>query len=625
MGDTQWTVSLPHRRPLETSLTETTRTNSCTPWRARLRLACQQLGRYLANAWLLTLLGAGAAFAGSTPVLLDDRATSVDLWPAVTLLSDPGKSLRLDTVLASSGAFTRPTTSHATLGLRTDAVWLRIPLAVGESGQGDWVLDIDYAVLNRIDVYLLADRRVVQQALLGNLQRPSDGGRTARTPATMLRLQPSTAYELVLRVENIGAMILPITLSRPGAYHARALNEQMLQGLLAGAGLCLLLYSLVQWAGTREPLFSKYALLISGSLLFSVLQFGIGAQYLWGDNHWMELHMGGLSALIAASGSFLFIEQVLAGPRRSRHFSRVMKGGAAVLLLTAVAYALGVIDVRVVTAMVGTVGMLPPLMGIPGAVQRLRAGDRIGAYLLSAWVVYFITTAIAIGLILGRLPVGFWTQHAFQFGATFDMIMFLQVLGLRTQAVHAAARQADQERDAMHSLAHSDPLTGVLNRRALYAALARALAACSPSSLLAVFFLDLDGFKQVNDEFGHDTGDELLVAIAQRLHAKLRNDDMVARLGGDEFVVVAQGLHNDAEAAELGAVLLASFQAPFDLKHRRCQVGVTVGYALAPLDAVDVDSMVKRADAAMYAGKQSGKNCVRRGGASPGMSQPGRL
>ncbi len=335
--------------------------------------------------------------------------------------------------------------------------------------------------------------------------------------------------------------------------------------------------------------------------------------------------MGGLSALMAASGSFLFIEQVLAGPQRSRHFSRVMKTGAAVLLLSALAYAVGAINVRVVTAIVSTVGMLPPLMGIPGAIQRLRAGDRIGVYLLSAWVVYFVSTAMAIGVILGKLPANFWTLHAFQFGATFDMIMFLQVLGLRTQAVHAAAQQAGEERDAMHSLAHSDPLTGVLNRRALYDTLSAALPAATPTRLLAVYFLDLDGFKQVNDEFGHDVGDELLVAIARRLQANLRADDRVARLGGDEFVVVAGSLHNDAEAANLGEMLLASFQAPFELTGRRCNIGVTVGYALAPLDAVDTDSIVKRADAAMYAGKQSGKNCVRRGGASPGMTQPGRL
>lgn len=614
-----------HPRPLEESLTETTSIPSRSLRRAHWHAWFQSLAWRWASICLATLLGAGAASAGSDPLVIDGHATSVDLWQAVQILSDPGKTLTIDAVLTSPGAFTRPTTAHATLGLRTDAVWLRVPLSVDQSGADDWILDIDYAVLNRVDVYLVSGQQVLQHALLGNLQAATDGARNARTSATQLRLQPHTRYELVLRVENIGAMILPISLSRPAAYHGRALQEQMLQGLLSGAGLCLLLYSLVQWVGTREPLFSKYALLISGSLLFSVLQFGIGAQYLWPDNHWMELHMGGLSALLAASGSFLFIEQVLAGPQRSRHFSRLMKTGAVVLLISAVAYAAGAINVRVVTAIVSTVGMLPPLMGIPGAVQRLRAGDRIGAYLMSAWVVYFITTAIAIGVILGKLPAGFWTLHAFQFGATFDMIMFLQVLGLRTQAVHAAARQAGEERDAMHSLAHSDPLTGVLNRRALYGALSVALPAATPTRLLAVYFLDLDGFKQVNDEFGHDIGDELLVAIAQRLQANLRGDDRVARLGGDEFVVVAGNLHNDAEAANLGEMLLASFQAPFELTDRRCKIGVTVGYALAPLDAVDIDSIVKRADAAMYAGKQSGKNCVRRGGASPGMTQPGRL
>ena len=596
-------------------------TACCLPGHALMQRCCRLAGRWLGGAVLWALLAAGSAVAASAPVhgpiQVDGTSTAMDLWPGVQVLADPGKTMTLDAVLKSVDRFARPTTAPSTLGMRTEAVWLRVPLQVAPSGADDWVLEINYAVLNRIDVYLIANQQVQHRALLGNLQPPINGARNARAPATMLRLKPDTAYDLVLRIENTGAMITPITLSRPGAYHARALDEQMLQGLLLGAGLCMLLYSLVQWAGTRERLFSKYALLISGSLLFSILQFGIGAQYVWPGNHWMELHMGGLSALMAASGSFLFMEQVLAGPRRSRHFSRIMKGGAALLLLGALAYALGLINVHVVTALVSTVGLLPPVMGIPGALQRLRAGDRIGAYLLSAWLVYFVTTAMAISVILGKLPANFWTLHAFQFGATFDMIMFLLVLANLANAIHAAARQAGQERDAMRSLAHSDPLTGVLNRRALYSALAGALPACAPTRLLAVYFLDLDGFKQVNDEFGHDVGDELLVAIARRLQTTLRDDDMVARLGGDEFVIVASGLHSEAEAAELGGVLLASFAAPFALSQRRCQVGVTVGYALAPLDAADVDNIIQRADAAMYVGKQGGKNCVRRFGAAP--------
>jgi diguanylate cyclase len=170
------------------------------------------------------------------------------------------------------------------------------------------------------------------------------------------------------------------------------------------------------------------------------------------------------------------------------------------------------------------------------------------------------------------------------------------------------------ERDALRSLAHSDPLTGLLNRRGLTEALRCALPINAAGPMLAVYLLDLDGFKLVNDSFGHDAGDELLVAVAGRLRAHLRASDAIARLGGDEFVLLAGALPGDTEAQQLGRKLLGAFHAPFDVAGQACRVGLTIGYALAPLDGNDGVELLRQADAAMYAGKQAGRFCLRRAG-----------
>jgi diguanylate cyclase (GGDEF)-like protein len=125
--------------------------------------------------------------------------------------------------------------------------------------------------------------------------------------------------------------------------------------------------------------------------------------------------------------------------------------------------------------------------------------------------------------------------------------------------------------------------------------------------------LDLDGFKQINDQYGHDVGDELLIAVATRLKGSLRSRDLVSRLGGDEFVVMSSGLDSVDQAREIGDKLLHAFSYAFILSEQTCQIGLTIGYALAPLDGRDTLSLLKQADAAMYAGKQDGKNCVLRG------------
>lgn len=425
-------------------------------------------------------------------------------------------------------------------------------------------------------------------------------------------MKPGQNYELLLRVETSGAMVLPITLQKPPAWHSAALNEQLLQGSLIGLALCLLLYSLGQWFNLREVLFLQYALLITGSTLFSLHLFGLGTQYLWTDNAWFELHVAGLAALMATCGSFLFIGQTLMGQQPASRLLRAMRWGAVLCVVLGMLYALDVLSTRVITAIVSLLGLVPALMGIPGALRRAREGDDIGISLLLAWMLYFAATAVVIGVIQGRVPVNFWTLHSFQFGATLDMMLFMRVLGLRTRALRLEALEATRERDAMRSLAHTDPLTGLPNRRGLSIALTTALTRCTPDKLLAVYVMDLDGFKPVNDTHGHDVGDELLVAVTRRLRGHLRQSDLVARLGGDEFVVMAGHLSSLQQAQDLGQKLLDAFHPPFSLGSVQVKVGLTIGYAIAPEDSTDAIGLLKLADAAMYNGKQSGKFCLRR-------------
>ena len=578
---------------------------------SRLARGCRRIGA--APAVALVILGFAVTTWAAGPALeLQDSTPVIQAWPAVTVLSDPGKQLKLEQVMALKSEFKAPQTAYGTLGLRKDAVWLHIPFDVSMQSTGQWVMDIDYAVINRIDAYLVADGKIIREAKMGNLmpraQRPID----ARAHALPLVLKPGQSYEIYLRLENTGAMILPITLIKPTTFHALALQEQMLQGLLTGLALCLLIYSLANWATLREVLFLKYALLVAGSLLFSLLQFGVGAQYVWPDNAWIELHMGGLSAFVAAAGSFLFVEQALANSGTKRWFSAVMKAGAALSIFFALCYSFDLIDIQQVTAIVGTLGLAPALMGLPGAIKRARRGDSVGYYLLVAWAVYFASTAVLIEVIKGNVGVNFWTLHSFQFGATLDMLLFMRVLGLRTKALQSEVVRATRERDSLHSLAFTDPLTGLANRRSLTTSISAALEASAPTNILAVYMMDLDGFKQVNDRFGHDVGDELLVAVANRLKSNLRNSDVVARLGGDEFLVMSNGLSTDNQAQEIGEKLLAAFVEPFVLSTKSCQVGMTIGYALAPHDGQTSAQLLKRADAAMYEGKSSGKNCLRR-------------
>lgn len=175
------------------------------------------------------------------------------------------------------------------------------------------------------------------------------------------------------------------------------------------------------------------------------------------------------------------------------------------------------------------------------------------------------------------------------------------VLSLVTVAVE---RSLDERRLA-HQATH-DPLTGVGNRAALLDRLTLALARARRSGRrVAVLFCDLDGFKGVNDRYGHDRGDRLLVEVAERIGRAVRPSDTVCRTGGDEFVIVCEDLTDDEQAHTIAERVRSSIEeTPVDVGEARLPVGVSVGVALADLEVDDPDRLLRTADLAMYARKQ---------------------
>jgi diguanylate cyclase (GGDEF)-like protein len=173
-----------------------------------------------------------------------------------------------------------------------------------------------------------------------------------------------------------------------------------------------------------------------------------------------------------------------------------------------------------------------------------------------------------------------------------------------------AARRKAAER-ALTARAHHDALTGLANRASFRDRLKNALARSRRRrEAFGLFFIDLDGFKQVNDTLGHDAGDDLLREVAHRLSEAVRESDTVARLGGDEFAVLLEGPVTSDAMVELGGRVLRAIREPIHLEDGVAEVSASIGGARYPASGDNVDELLRRADEAMYEAKRSGKDSV---------------
>jgi len=179
---------------------------------------------------------------------------------------------------------------------------------------------------------------------------------------------------------------------------------------------------------------------------------------------------------------------------------------------------------------------------------------------------------------------------------------------------HAIERQRimlelHEARQREQYLATHDALTGVPNRTLFYDRLTQALAAAARyRKTLAILFLDLDGFKAVNDDLGHEAGDRLLAEVARRIGAIVRRSDTVARIGGDEFTVMLSQIGKPEDAARVARVMLERIATPVRLAGADRRIHASIGVAIHPSDGERADTLVRHADAAMYEAKKQGGN-----------------
>lgn len=256
------------------------------------------------------------------------------------------------------------------------------------------------------------------------------------------------------------------------------------------------------------------------------------------------------------------------------------------------------------------------VLGLAIPLESIYAGTmQLGRNIVHI-LIGFSLLAILVAMITSRAisrPLNMMVNAIKRFSNDHEMghlpVQRKDEIGVLARAFSEMQRLLRSHLEDLHHLAQHDNLTDLPNRLLLFDRMSHAIARAQRNNTqLALIFIDLDRFKDINDSLGHIAGDRVIKSVALNLAKLLRAEDTIARLGGDEFVVMMETIHSSQEVANIAQKLLSQLQQPICLESRDLYVGASMGISLYPQDGADAETLLRNADAAMYRSKDEGRN-----------------
>ncbi len=493
-----------------------------------------------------------------------------------------------------------------TLRRRDDARWWRVDVDAGPAPTpGDWIVSIREAYDARLVAYAPPDYRprplatfdpAVQQ--LGSRQRL-----TITVPADALGA-PVFIEQLSARQQPMQVAAAPLATYLEADYARVRFSSAILSTQLLLAVVAIVFaVALRRWS-----LLLFFVWVLSVALYQVVMRGEVVPLATWiPPEQAMSVAAMGISLGLLAAYAFMFL--LLQIPQRYPRLARAYR----LALLTCATLLVLIPFTPVLTSIPNLINVLLLLLGVTAlgvGVARAFDGDRESWFFLVGWGLVSVVSMLRTVYFMQHAGTPVWLEYLHPASDAFGALVLVL-------ATARAARYAEREMVSARQSAMTDTLTGLPNRAQLDVGAAQLLRTAADRAYpLAVLFVDLDHFKQVNDRFGHDVGDACLQAMAASLRRHVRSSDLVARYGGEEFVVLLQGADTEA-ALRMSEALRAAVETEGRVVDGR-PVGLTASIGVAtrrPGD--DVAQLFKRADAALYRAKHGGRNRIVLGDDTP--------
>lgn len=548
---------------------------------------------------IFLVLFAHCAYAKA--VNLDE--SSRQLGASADYFREGAKPLDLDDAIAlyRSGKFRRGSAYIFDFGIGSPPAWVH--LAVENRGTAS---SIKYLVagmtwLDHVDVYLVQDGKLLAAMHTGDEKTRPEG----LTPALGYALPiefPRGASDIYMRIESIDPMVLPIHLASARQIEASRIGYGYYYGFFYGYLVALCIYNLLLFAGLGERSYLYYSLALLMAISCNFSYTGHGISWVWPGVPWFQRYVI-LSLMVAYSlTGLLFANRFLSlkehAPRLAlaiRWFSGISLAAMTASILTGSQFAAALLAFSITGLF--TIAMF--LLGFFAVRNRISSGR----YFLAATIFSMLGVSITDLAVWGKIPFNWFSFHAFDMGLVVEATLLALALAYRVRRYQEANLLAER-------MARQDPLTGLYNRRAFMELAEISWSAASRGNRsLVLIMMDIDHFKDINDKFGHKTGDAVLVAVSECLRLNSRSSDIVARWGGEEFILLLT--ETDAEHAKSYAEKLRQTIAELRIPAGGQHICLTASFGVSLRNTdTKLDDMINLADDLLYRAKSEGRNRV---------------
>lgn len=565
-----------------------------------------------------------SAHAGSLQPDVATQDYALDTYTAY--YHDTSGELKLADIRRKNAAFTPvKTPDDLNFGYMTSPTWLRTRLTNTTGRTQQWMVMFEFPFLDHVTLYRVgktSSQRFESGSVMPVEARTMER-RQAAFPVTLAAQEQVTLYS---RVETAGSKVLSYRLMTPEAFYTRNDHATFWLATYFGVLIALGIYHLMLFTRLKEQVFLHYSLFLF-SFTLAILAFnGMGTMIFWNAiaNETPRLMAAGfvLASAMATRFAQSFLNTCLYSPR----WHRVLAGWRGICWLALIATL--ALPAQPALRLMDTTGLTTSLLLLTcaayGSLRRFP-GARVFMF---GWSVLLVGACVFALRNQGVLPANFITLHGIQIGSALEMLLF--ALALASRFCQLKQQNEKAQKDAMNTLktqeavlerqvavrtaalermAHHDMLTRLLNRHGLEKCGREALARSAKTQRpLALFMLDLDRFKPINDEYGHAAGDFVLKQIANRLQHLTRPGDHCARFGGDEFIMLLENMgQSSASLNEMRTRIAQAVRQPIKLPNgQQVSVGASIGtsvYCAANHRAVNFEDFLKDADGSMYAAK----------------------